>query len=111
MSRAKSQPTRKIVEGVEYFSIAAAAEALGRDKRTVTRLEKAGIVPRAEHVLPGDPRQRWYTAEDLDLLRRVSDTSGFRTSRHGGKQFMEALAAEKRRRSDVGEKRTRPGRS
>jgi hypothetical protein len=107
MSRAKSQPTRKIVDGIEYFSIAAAAEALGRDKRTLTRLEKAGIVPRSEYVLPGDSRQRWYTQADLDLLRRVSDQTGFRTSKNRAKEFVAALAAEKLRRSEGGDKPAR----
>jgi endogenous inhibitor of DNA gyrase (YacG/DUF329 family) len=110
VARSKSQPTRKVVDGVEYFSVAAAAEALGRDKRTVTRLEKAGIVPRPEHVLPGDPRQRWYSAADLEMLRRVSDATGFRTSKNRGKEFLAALTAEKRRRQEVGEKPARPWR-
>jgi hypothetical protein len=108
MSRAKLQPTRKVVDGVEYFSLAAAAEAVGRDKRTMTRLEKAGVLPRPEHVLPGDPRQRWYTQTDLDMLRRVSDQTGFRTSRHRGKEFVAALTAEKQRRSEGGEKPATP---
>jgi hypothetical protein len=110
VTRAKSQPTRKVVDGVEYFSIAAAAEALRRDKRTLTRLEKAGIVSRPEHVLPGDPRQRWNTAADLEMLRRVSDATGFRTSKNRSKEFLAALTAEKRRRQEVGEKPARPWR-
>ena len=75
MSRAKSQPTRKIVRGIEYFSIAAAAEAIGCDVRTLTQLEKAGVMPRAEHVLPGDPRARWYTAEEPPPLSATAPTA------------------------------------
>jgi hypothetical protein len=93
---------------VEYFSIAAAAEAIGRDRRSVTRLEKAGYLPRPEHVLPGDPRTRWYSSSDLEMLRRVADETGFRTSKNKGKEFLEALTTEKHRRAEVGEKPARP---
>jgi hypothetical protein len=61
-------------------------------------LEKAGIVPRPEYVPPGDPRQRWYTATDSEMLRRVSDATGFRTSKNRSKEFLAALTPEKRQR-------------
>jgi hypothetical protein len=52
VARAKSQPARKIIDGVEYFSAQAAANTIGRSSRTLTRLEKSGV-PRRPHPRAG----------------------------------------------------------
>jgi hypothetical protein len=91
VARAKSQPGRKVIDGVEYFSAQAAADVLGRSYRTLTRLEEAGVI-RHPDPLPGqDPKTRWYSQQDLEELRRLVEQSGFGDRQAGGRGRLKSL--------------------
>jgi hypothetical protein len=71
--RQKSQPGRRVLDGVEYWSARAAADALGKSYRTLTRWEKAGVIPRPDPLPGADPQARWYSAQDLEELRKLAE--------------------------------------
>jgi hypothetical protein len=83
VARAKSQPGRKVIDGVEYFSAQAAADVLGRSYRTLTRLEKAGSFDtptrsRARTRRPGGTHNKtwksfagWWSSQGLVIAKLV----------------------------------------
>jgi hypothetical protein len=86
------QPQRRVYEGVEYLSVQAAAEVLGRSVRTLRRLEKANVIARPRHELPcSRPGMRWYSAQDLEELRRLVEESGYGERQPGGRKRLKTL--------------------
>jgi hypothetical protein len=85
MARGKSQPARKVIDGVTYYSARAAAEALGRSYRTLTRLESQGVIRRPDPLPGADTKARWYSEADLAELRKLVEQSGFGDRAYGGK--------------------------
>jgi hypothetical protein len=83
-------PQRTVHDGKQYLSVLGVAQALGRSTRTITRLEKKGIL-RPVRDLTGCPGERWYLADDVIALGRIAETSGFKQS--GTREAMQAFAA------------------
>jgi hypothetical protein len=79
-----------VYNGVTYFTSTAAAEILGRSYRTLTRLEKDGVIPKPPEV-EGHPGQRLYTQQDLDNLAKLVAESGFAERGHGSKGRLKGL--------------------
>jgi hypothetical protein len=107
--KAARVPQRKVVDGVEYLSVTAAAQTLNRSERTLRRLEAAGIIPRPRHQFPGGrPDMRWYSQADLDELRQLVADSGFAERQAGSrsrlKDLLAALPGQARNPVDAGQR-------
>ena len=71
-----SVPQRIVTGGHTYFSVLAVAQVLGRSTRTVTRLEKRGILHPVRGL--GGSNNRWYLEADVVALGRIAEESGFK---------------------------------
>jgi hypothetical protein len=92
MPSATRAPQKKVFEGETFYSIQAAAQVLNRSPRTLRRLEQAGVVAKPRHQLPGGREgQRWYSAKDLEDLRRLVAESGFGERQVGSRGRLQAL--------------------
>ena len=65
-----------------YWSSQAAAEALGRSYRSLTRLEAQGVIRRPDPLPGADPKPRWYREDQLEELRWLASESGFAEKAH-----------------------------